>query len=501
MPAEFTPVEVTLVNEVKSCRSCKWFWEGIPPYGPFPAFGWEKEFPEDILNHPETTMDREAISWSQANSVGVQLVEPAVLRGCRKAPIMTLGINPNLTAYFPDQDGARWAYPFFKNDSTYAYYYRHASVFQESMPLEFIEEHTIEGSEVIAEKDGWLLGSQRGSDHRWLELTVQYEGDSEPQYHEMSWKPEERAVVFFDRSYNTNGDVSFKAGEVIAAKIRTPDNSLVDIYANGTGYYQRLIPVLERFSERTNQALPIMGEDVSMHDMVACASPGWSDSYDIPRETIIRHCVNKHDYVLRQLIQSRPTILIIVSTSSLLMFAESLEAAGGCFDFEYKDRDIYDLLRETTQRKCYLDLTHNGVTVHTQVLLTPHFSYFSNFRPQARFSLNAWNAFKEEFPNDAQTLEEEGIIQDTTWNNYVPLKIDDKNDPIQNKLGVNAWEIILARFYDPYELLTDALVKAYDEGILQFDNTLSRMTRSEGDCQFCKNEQWSFPEGCPYGKV
>ena len=36
-----------------------------------------------------------------------------VMDGCRKAPIMTIGINPNLTAFAPGSTGASWCYPSF----------------------------------------------------------------------------------------------------------------------------------------------------------------------------------------------------------------------------------------------------------------------------------------------------------------------------------------------------------------------------------------------------
>jgi hypothetical protein len=48
--------------------------------------------------------------------------------GCRKAPIMTIGINPNLTAFAPGRAGASWCYPDFSDASggdaatKYAYY-------------------------------------------------------------------------------------------------------------------------------------------------------------------------------------------------------------------------------------------------------------------------------------------------------------------------------------------------------------------------------------------
>ncbi|MFA6858023.1 MAG: hypothetical protein WCR31_12540, partial [Treponema sp.] len=44
--------------------------------------------------------DEKPVEWMDAVSAGEKLVEPAILRGCRKTPVMTVGINPNLSAYF-----------------------------------------------------------------------------------------------------------------------------------------------------------------------------------------------------------------------------------------------------------------------------------------------------------------------------------------------------------------------------------------------------------------
>jgi hypothetical protein len=493
------PDEVTLIGDVKHCNSCKWFWGGIPPYGPYPAFDWKDEYPEAIKNHPKPTMSGRPIKWTKATSCGDQLVEPAVLRGCRKAPIMTVGINPNLTAYYASPKGAGWAYPRFKRDSTYAYYYRHATIFQESLTPKFIEEHIQSGTEIRAAANGWLLDAQRGADHRWVELTLSYEGEVDKHYIEMSWKPGERAVVLVNRAHNTDGNPDFRAGDLIAGKLVTPTEQPVEIQANGVGYYQRLIPVLERVAEKIGTGALLMGEDVCMHDMVGCASPGWSSAYDIPVETISRHCVNKHDYVLRQLIQSRPEILIVVSTSSLYLFAKSLEDAGGSFDFEYRNRDVYDLLRETTVRKHFLTLQRDGQTLHTRVMVTPHFSYSDNFSPHSRFQKDAWEAFKSEFPNDAKILEDDGLVKKETWNGYIPLNISGPADPISKRLGTTAWSIVMARFFDAYTLMTNALLGACADGELVLRDD-GRLDRSEGACQFCNNDLWQFPKGCPYEK-
>lgn len=497
------PDEVALVKDVRECRECKWFWGGIPPYGPYPAFDCRETYPAAMKNPPEQTMNTRPIKWLDAISRGDQLVEPAVLRGCRKAPIMTVGINPNLTSFFASTKGARWAYPSFQNEATYAYYYRHATVFQESVTDEFVTEHIEPGSEIRAEHDGWLLKTRRGTDHRWLCLEVVYQeqGEKHDALIEMVWKPSERAVIVAEQSWDTDGELGFKKGDVIAGTMKTPEEAEVQIDANGTGYYQRLIPVVERMSKEIGEDTNLLvGEDISMHDMVGCASPGWSDKYDIPQDIIAGNCVEKKDYVLRQIVQSQPAVIMIVSTSSLVMFAQGLEKSGGELDFDYKDRDVYDIMRETCRRKRYLNLERGGIVLKSRVIVTPHFSYSDNFKPHSRFQLGAWDAFCEEFKPDADILEAKGRVLDKTWNDFVPIQIDGKDDPIQDEIGIAAWEIIMARYYNPYDLITEALMDEHENGVLKIGKG-GHFQRTDGHCAYCVNDKWSFPEGCPYGKA
>ncbi len=48
--------------------------------------------------------------------------------------------------------------------------------------------------------------------------------------------------------------------------------------------------------------------------------------------------------------------------------------------------------------------------------------------------------------------------------------------------------------------LTQALDQEYHAGRLEFNPSINRLKRAEASCQFCSNELWQFPDGCPYGK-
>ena len=168
-----TELEVKLVRDVRKCRTCQWFWGGTPPYGDFPIYDWNEDYPAAV-SHQEQTTKRVHQKLLTGKACGQGQVDPGILHGCRKAPIMTVGINPNMTSYYASDTGAQWCYPNFSKDARYAYYYRYHNVYQESFSLDQIKEGIIQGTEIIAEKDGRLLNADRSSDHRWMLLSIQY---------------------------------------------------------------------------------------------------------------------------------------------------------------------------------------------------------------------------------------------------------------------------------------------------------------------------------------
>ena len=501
------PVEVDLVSKVKQCRTCEWFWGGVPPYGRFPSYDFSDEFPQAIKDgptKPEPTqpLNAQPIKWTTALQTKTHDVEPAVLRGCRKAPIMTIGINPNMTAYFPGTGGATWSYPYFKREQTYAYYYRHASIYQESIDLEVVREWVIKDSEIFAEKDG-TVSIQRSKSHRFMSFEFQF-SDGTMVHKEKAWHANERLVVFV-QSRGKNKPIPVKKNELVAALIRPPGGEELDIYANITGYYDRMTETLDRFQkylqneeDRPNCAFSI-GEDVSLHDMVACASPGWQTSYDIPREVIANNCVNEHQYMLDQLIQSRPRIVIVVSSSSLKMLNECVVKAGGKIDLDFKNRDIYDLLDECKSRRCILSIGSGTNLLATRIITVPHFSYADNFEEQSRFSLEAWEIFEKQFPEAVEILEANDRCNYVKGELFRGVHVRAENDELQSVLPAPAWRILMDYHFKPYTLILDTLINEHQHDSMMTDNKAIHLDRPSGNCQYCKNERWTFPEGCEYG--
>ena len=510
------PLEVELVRAVRQCRTCQWFWGGIPPYGHFPLYDWKEEFPEQIRNQRQTTNLVVHEPALRGSCVGTGQVDPGIMHGCRKAPIMTIGINPNMTAYFPSSKGARWAYPAFSSDASYAYYYRHHNVYQESLDLDLIESRIIRGTELKARADGWLSGTRRSADHRWVELEIIYQDESEPTIVEVAWTPETRFVVLVeaDPQPDRQGPPRFRKGATIGGKIAELETSDTQIFENSAEYYQRFVYVLERFKELVGGPLATadlsISEDVAQHDMVACASPGWSSQYDIPRDRIAANCVSHHGYLVSQVIQTRPSVIVVVGGSAMEMFAQPfgrfIDGLNYATEADPNENgrpipvEIYHLFKETVEREVFLNIQVDGYELRTRIVVCPHFSYADNFLQQSRFSAEAWSAFQTDFSTDAATLADAGRVRPNTWNDIVPIRVDGDDDPIKEQISSAGWSVILAYHYDPIEMLADVLRQELDAGRLAYDPAVKRLERAAGSCRFCVNTEWSFTEGCAYGK-
>ena len=508
-------LEVQLVGEVRKCRICQWFWGATPPYGNFPVYDWNEDFPEEVRNQKQTTetIVKPAL---KGKACGQGQVDPGIMHGCRKAPIMTIGINPNMTSYLPNTSGARWSYPKFSGNARYAYYYRYHNVYQESLDLSFIVNNVVKETAIVAEKDGWLLEAKRCSDLRWLLLTIQYAGEAEKREIEVAWTDDLRFVVLTNLSYIVDLEKpGFKKGDIIGGKINGLEEENVQIYENSTGYYQRYVYVLEAFKKLigdplTNAPLSI-AEDVAQHDMIACASPGWSPKYDIPAPKITKNCVIDKGYLVSQLIQSRPAVIVIVGGSSLEMFARVF--APFIMDLNYQNiitdsegkltpviKETYQLMKETVEREKFLHIKIGDYELKSRIVIAPHFSYSANFEQHSRLSELAWQAFESDFYEDFNILKEAKRIQTNNFNDIIPIRIYGLEDNIKLRLSTAAWNVLMAYYYDPILMLADVLNQEYKANRLVFDEGINRLKRPGGSCQFCTNELWKFPNGCLYGK-
>jgi len=128
-----TPSEARVVWETMTCRGmrnyyerpehgCHWFSQ----FGPFHAY--------DISVEDEKAGNIGSVS---AFYRGQRYQIPELLSGCRKAPIMSVGLNPNLRAVIQP-----WRiYPYFDDIQQYAKHFRYRTTFKYSIEDEFYEAH------------------------------------------------------------------------------------------------------------------------------------------------------------------------------------------------------------------------------------------------------------------------------------------------------------------------------------------------------------------------
>lgn len=526
------PAEIDLVFNVTACGTCQFFWPDDPaqqPYGPFPSFEMEIGAPPD-LDVPQKTV---SFPWLKTVTRPPSFPTPELMDGCRKAPIMTIGINPNLTAFAPGQMGAAWAYPNFSDDSEatlyakYAYYYRYRSVYQERFELDFIRQFLLPDPRVVAPKAGVVISADRTSSSPSYALTVRYDWDlinTVIPLEGLVGQP--RWVVLFDPHPPNN---RFSAGDVLAATLDVPAGEEVEVHREQVGYYEQFVPVLEAFeavirSDGHPNAQLRMGEDVGQLDMVACASPHWTPDYlggsPESEQTIVDNCVSTNAWAVKQLLQTKPVALYLVGESSYNMFRNAFGAllvrspalserpADGAFTF----------LRETTDKdhpcRIVFEATVDGMPFQlaTRLVITPHFSYSTNFTPQIRLSPTDWQALQANEEECAQFLttdERVVFVPPLQPEDYAAFLISADAQTVMSALKQrfpSSFVVLEAGFYDPHPMMSAVLSDLYTSGDLAYgpvpgdDAGVEALHRSDGPCRFCANELWTFPLGCPYGK-
>ncbi len=482
-------MEVQLAWEVMTCRAlrntydtdghaCRWFNQH---YGPFPSFDWLQSFPDEPLKEGETRS-------LQAVCNGIRYQLPELMSGCRKAPIMTIGINPNLTAFWPGTEGATWAYPYFDDIGQFAHYFRYRSIYQERFPLDFIRSHVAPGSEIKAIGSGRISRASRSKRDEQLTLELIY-ADSPSQSLTLNREYE----VFFDK------DQPFEAGAVIAAEVALPQGEAAELIQEEVGYYKRFREIFKRFKEMAGATLQHpdlrLGEDVCQADMVACASPGWDSWFtDAVQKGIVDECVHNRGWLAQQLLQTQPVVVVFAGLSSYDMFHQrfkmqilpELDPNGDTF--EILDACVKGNYRLKTE-------TPNGI-IDARILISPHFSYAENFEAQCRFAQDQWRAFQAAYPKQVEQLK--SVTTQSFDKSRMQVFIDRKTAPTQEQIGEAAWRLLMEHRYDAVELLSQGIHQEYTAHRLVYDAERGHLARSAGTCQFCDNALYRFPEGCPY---
>ncbi|NNF34280.1 MAG: hypothetical protein HKN68_09230 [Saprospiraceae bacterium] len=536
------PMEIELVFNVRPCGTCKFFWPDDPndqSYGPYPLFDFKENYPEE--NKPDGTP--ESYPWIKGISRESGFPNGEVMDGCRKTPIMTIGINPNMTAFAPGIKGTSWAYPLFTSDdgtdgfAKYAYYYRYRNVYQERFDFDFVKKYLLDKSkltvtenvvatqdQLIAAKDGKITEAQRPGAGPTFDLKIQYEGEENDITITLQRKKGKARYVLL---FNDEGDLSeFKAGDIIAGKLVVPADEEVQIFQELQTYYEQFVPSLNDFStflksKGHDDADVKIGEDVGQLDMVACASPHWKPSFlggtAASENLIINNCVSKNAWAMKQLAMTRPAVLFLVGESSYNMFKKSF---GNLIhrNTPLPDRPsdyAFTLFRDTidskdpTMFKYETEINEQKYNIETRLIVTPHFSFNNNFAPQIRLYSAKHDELLKEFPDCFEFFKSDPRITvdepDKGYDSYAWSAED--NEDILNTLKTkyaDCWAKMSWDYYNPHVQMAQVLMDLYNEGKLTYEapkgGDKGFLQRSQGGCKFCVNKHWTFPEGCPYGK-
>ena len=533
IPVADDPIEVQLAFQVRSCGSCGFFWpqrKNQQPYGPYTSFDFD-------VNVPYAAIPGEGSGpqpWVTGRTRPPAFPNGEVIDGCRKAPIMTIGINPNLTAFAPGQTGAAWAYPDFSSDNgtdawaKYAWYYRYRTVYQERLSLDFIKQFMLPEGRVIAPRPGRVVTATRLTDSPEWTVAVRYDGDPADTLLQLPGTVGDFPFVMLIDVYPPNN--TFAAGDVIAGRLAVPQGIQVEVMQQPQTYYMQFVPVLQQFQETLRSAgLPAdlrIGEDVAQLDMVACASPHWNpgflggDTDSIAR--IVDNCVSQNAWAIKQLVHTRPAILYVVSQSSWNMF----HAAFGAhirrdvpISSDPVDKD-FTLLRETTDpaHPAYIEfdveIDGNRYQHRTRLVITPHFSYSTNFLPQLRFPQAVWTQLQQADVDCVAAMTAANgftVIPPAPNypNDYVVVQLSNDPETAQKSLDLlrpftNAWTIIEPCYHDPHTTMASVLEDMYASGELSWSDQgggRGYLARNDGSCKFCVNRHWQFPGECRYDKT
>jgi hypothetical protein len=269
MPDSRLPTEVELVYEVMPCQALRTAQEPkgeVHPCTYFRKWGTYHSYDYTIEGAPaEPGIVQNSVYVGRAPLV------PEVLSGCRKAPIMALGINPNIPAWWPTT--RRAVFPLFDDYRQYAHYFRYRAV------------DKLELSEADYARFG---GGPQDTPFSDFELTVPADASG---LRPITLEPQPQKM------YETY-------------------QGLLDSLAQAMGWPDHELAV---------------GEDLSYGNMVASPSAKWTtvaDPHDpmLPpmtdaeRDGIVAECFDKRRYFLRQLFQSLPSVLLVFSQATANAF-------------------------------------------------------------------------------------------------------------------------------------------------------------------------------------
>lgn len=249
-----TAVEVKLAGEVRTCRAMRHYYD--PPGHPCEWFSnWG---PFHTFDVPEGEVEPAEDSLVAAAYAGRRDPVPELLSGCRKAPIMSVGLNPNLKA----DDEPRRVHPYFDDVQQYARHFRFRTTFKYSIEERFYEARVDAGDSYGDRVDG----------------------DDTTLFEPGERLPLEKEYVSMYQEYV----------------------DILESFADAVGL---------------SDAGLELGEDVSYYNFVACHSPGW-DADSETEAGIVEECFHDRKHFLRQFVQSRPRVVVVFAKAVMARFVD-----------------------------------------------------------------------------------------------------------------------------------------------------------------------------------
>ena len=311
------PTEVELAYEVMSCNAMRIAQE--PLNAPHPCSYFRKWGSYHSYDYTIDGAPSERGIVHEARYVGRAPLVPELLSGCRKAPIMAVGINPNLPGWWANQRGSM--NPLFDDYRQYAHYFRYRAV----------DKLELSDADYVA-----YGGGPQDTPFSDFELSVPPDDHGERRI---------RLQVQPQKMYQTY-------------------QSLLDALSTSMGWAAQLV----------------VGEDLSYANMVASPSAKWTTvpapndptlppMTDEERDGIVTECFRTRKYFLRQLFQSLPSVLLIFSQSTANAFVGEM---SDCFTVgDPRPGESLKALMRREIRLRYGELP-DGTALEARAIFAPH---------------------------------------------------------------------------------------------------------------------------------